>query len=490
MFKLIKNEFAKIFYKKSTYALLIVSLLIGLGLNVIMYFNFSDYYYDGYYGYTFQDDINYLENSSDYDNDPYSEYADSIYRQVSIEMYKFLIDNEYTCEDDFNDKWSYDAAQTIFTTHKYLIETKKNELSGKGKSTQKDVIDIELEQEFYDKEIEAFLDGDYMAFYQAEIDYIKQNPTDDNKQKLKTYTYFIDNEIEPHKDNWQVNAVKNYTESETKYENLQGLLNDSNETLNEETSAAQEAYLINKYRLEHDLQYVSVQDSNNDYDNLYYYESSDFTRSFSDSIFMCIVAIIFVSIIASGIFSSEFSSGTIKFLLINPVKRSKIFWSKYITCISLTIISIIFFFIFQFVTSLIIHGSNGIDGAYIYVAGGTAESISIILYVFIQYMLSIVAAITTVTLAFMISAFARNSSLSIAISLVVLLAGSSISEILAATKQDWGRYLLFSNTNITKIIEGTPTFIGQTLTSVSITLVAYMIIFLLTAYDGFTKRDV
>ena len=65
-----------------------------------------------------------------------------------------------------------------------------------------------------------------------------------------------------------------------------------------------------------------------------------------------------------------------------------------------------------------------------------------------------------------------------------------ITQILAEMGVDGGRYLPFSNTDLASIAAGTPLFPNQTLTFAVVVLLVYMGLFLLIAYDGFTRREV
>ena len=105
-------------------------------------------------------------------------------------------------------------------------------------------------------------------------------------------------------------------------------------------------------------------------------------------------------------------------------------------------------------------------------------------------MLAAVNPLLMMTMAFAISSLFRSSALSIALGLGGLLGGSVITSLLSELGIDWGRYLVFSNTGLSAVAQGSPPFPGQTLTFSIFVLAIYMGLFLLTAYDGFTRREV
>ena len=94
------------------------------------------------------------------------------------------------------------------------------------------------------------------------------------------------------------------------------------------------------------------------------------------------------------------------------------------------------------------------------------------------------------TMAFMISSLLRSSAVSIGIGVAALMGGSMLIQILAMLCCDWGRYILFANTDLNSIAQGNGIFPNQDLTSSIVILAVYMAVFLLTAYDGFTRREV
>ena len=195
-------------------------------------------------------------------------------------------------------------------------------------------------------------------------------------------------------------------------------------------------------------------------------------------------------VIAGGIIANEFSQGTVKFLLINPVRRGKILWSKFLCCLSLLVILFFLLFGLEVVLLGFSYGFSDLAGQYVHVVNGAAAGTPILVYGFQQFLLSGVSPLLMMTMAFAISSLFRSSALSIALGLGGLMGGSMITQILSELGVDGGRYLPFSNTNLSAIAAGTPPFPNQTLTFAVIVLLVYMGLFLLIAYDGFTRREV
>lgn len=252
-----------------------------------------------------------------------------------------------------------------------------------------------------------------------------------------------------------------------------------------ELEDAHNAYLIAQYIEDHQLESSLTFDS-------YGYPVTDsyLIRTLCQAPMLVTLLALVMIVVAGGIIANEFSQGTIKFLLINPVRRGKILWSKYLCCLSL--LAGLFFLLFGLETLFLgfSYGFSAYGGQYVQVINGVATGTPILLYGFQQFLLASVNPLLMMTMAFAISSLFRSSALSIALGLGGLMGGSIITQILSQLGVDGGRYLPFSNTNLADIAAGTPYFPNQSLTFAVVTLIVYMVVFLLIAYDGFTRREV
>lgn len=197
-----------------------------------------------------------------------------------------------------------------------------------------------------------------------------------------------------------------------------------------------------------------------------------------------------IIVIAGASVATEFHQGTIKFLLINPVKRWKILLSKYFTCITIGYIFIIILYVVCIPAIGLLHGFDGLNIPYLYVEDGYVHQMSSFLYVAKQFLFNSIDVVVMASLAFAISSLIRSSALAIGVSVFFMFAGTTITALLSQLGQDWGRYLIFANTDISGIINGNSLFPQHTVGFALIVIVAHMAVFLLTAWDGFTKRNV
>ncbi len=70
---------------------------------------------------------------------------------------------------------------------------------------------------------------------------------------------------------------------------------------------------------------------------------------------------LFTIIVAASIVSSEFKWGTIKLLLIRPISRGKILWTKYVNVLIFSISMLIFSFLINLIIGAILFGINGLS---------------------------------------------------------------------------------------------------------------------------------
>lgn len=208
----------------------------------------------------------------------------------------------------------------------------------------------------------------------------------------------------------------------------------------------------------------------------------------SDMIGLIDIVALFTIIIAAGMVANEFSWGTIKLLLIRPICRVKILMSKYVAVLLFSLLMLALLFVFSFISGAAFFGMGDPSPYLAYVDGEIVEK-SHIVNLIVTFLLSSVGLVMFTTMAFMISAAFRNSSLAIGISIFLLLMGNTITTLLAA-KFDWAKYLLFANTNLLQYFESVPMIEGMTLTFSVIMLLIYFVIFHVISFLVFVKRDI
>ena len=204
---------------------------------------------------------------------------------------------------------------------------------------------------------------------------------------------------------------------------------------------------------------------------------------------LIVLVTIFTVIIAADSIAGEFSTGTIKMLLVRPNSRGKVLLSKYLASLLFSLGMLIFLFAIAYITNGLLYGFDGSILPHLYVSdNGIVHEQAMPLHILFSYGLSSVTLLMTVTLAFTISTVFRSSSLSIGLSMAILFLSDMMIQLLS--RYSWIKYYLFANTNLTDYIEGTPLRSDMTLSFSIMMLVAYFVVLNLMSWGIFSKRDV
>ena len=453
--RLMKNEFIKLSLKLSTWIMIIIVLALCIGYSVLCYaiprYNAGYYTVNSASGY--KSEIEYLE---DVKPDDWKE---------QVENYQFLLDNQ------IYDGWRYGAAQEMFSL--------KTDNADKETAEKIGLIRKAIEN------------NDWKMYYQYRIDENKAIYTDEEEREAQNwgYKYCLDNNIEPIAGEWKTEVIDELAQAKISAYQAENSPIPLKGDAEREYSTLKDRIKVNEYRLENNIEYI-VED-----DGLSALLTGDFTFNIWIMLSMGVQLVstigLIVIIIAGGIVASEFSAGTIKFLLINPVTRGKILVSKYAVVISISFILLLLMYIIFGFMGGILSGFKDIGASNLSVRNGKVVEVSGFLFMAKTYLLASINMIVMATLAFTISSLMRSSAVAIGVSMFAMMGGSLIDTILSqALKVDWGRYLIFSNIDIVNISQGNSLYEGQTLGFAIAVIVVHMVIFLLTAWDGFVRREV
>lgn len=251
----------------------------------------------------------------------------------------------------------------------------------------------------------------------------------------------------------------------------QSFLDDEDMT-EEDKAYFYEQKMLSEYRIEHDL-------------------PSPNAMTFDQFMSAClsigkVFILIFVAVVAAGIVSQEFGTGTIKMLLTRPVARWKILLSKLFTSIIFGLLLYVVTIAFSALVGAILFGTDiTIDLA---VVDGVIEEQSSFENYLKTLGLSFGSFFMSIFFAFMIGSIFGSSSLAVGLTLVITFMGSSVVSFLG--KYEFMKYIWFANDlnqyapySIKNIEDLTLGF------SIGINVV-YAIIFLAVSFIYFMKRDV
>lgn len=181
---------------------------------------------------------------------------------------------------------------------------------------------------------------------------------------------------------------------------------------------------------------------------------------------------------AAGIMSSEFSTGTIKLLLIRPVSRTKILWAKYVVVV-----------LYDIFLTAIYYGLIVIFGMILYPGVSIFNNDKVIILGQASF-LFFLEVLFMITLTYMIAILSHNRSLALGLSMLLYYGNSVIGFFIQS--KPWAKYLFFMNLDLTGYVTQSFSFINlhTTLPFSLCVLGVYFIVFLLVTWYSFVSRDV
>ena len=463
--RLIENEYIKTLKKMSTKIMLIIVLvaviclpILGKVVNKIMFT--PSYEYVNHALINYQEQIEYYKSSKE----PGWE--------IEVEKYQYLLDNKITIIE----MWKFEAVHSYFDL----------------KAMAKDLPDESKNLEPIISAFKACLDsGDYYKYCEAMIlsnEYTLKNQGL-SKEEISVYNweyrYRIDNKINPNSVIWpQEDTVSKLAQIKIELYPVENNLG-TTDLSEKEIANKKDQKAIYEYMLSNNIT-TNTKETLNWYDEQLF----DYWSVLITNVNVVKLVGLLMILIAGGIVSNEFSSGTIKFLLINPTKRWKILMAKYFTVISLGYILVLVVFVVSLLVSGLICGFDNGNALYITAKNGVVTASNPYIHIFCDYLLAGVGTVVTATLAFCISSMVRSTALSVGMGLFIYLAGAAINSIIADLQFSWGRYLIFANLDLSTIINGKSLYFEHSVGTAVAVILIHLFVFLLTAWDGFTKREI
>ncbi len=231
-----------------------------------------------------------------------------------------------------------------------------------------------------------------------------------------------------------------------------------------------EQIALNEYRLAEDIPTTPTFDGN---------------IGFGINLMMFIT--IFSVVVAAGIVSSEFSTGTIKMLLTRPVSRSKILLSKLLTVILFGLALYAVALIGSTLIGILLWGTD--VSRELQMVNGVVEEMEPWKPLFESFTLSFGDFFMSVFFAFMLGSIFRSSSLAVGLTLFISLMSTMI--VMLLSKYSFAKYVWVAHSDLTQHMSGrTPYIEGVTLPFSLAVLAVYAVLFLVGSFLVFNKRDV
>ncbi len=211
-----------------------------------------------------------------------------------------------------------------------------------------------------------------------------------------------------------------------------------------------------------------------------------FVYSCSD---LVVLIVLFMAIFASNIVANEYSQGTIRQLLVKPIKRWKIFTAKYISAVLVSMVLTVILFIVSLALGFILFGKNSNSIYDVVLVNGNIVERNMLTHIFAVAFSKIFTISIVCALAFLISTIVRTTGLAIIASLGIYFAGFVGGIIL--NKYPLYKFFITPNLDLYRYLPGESLpYAGATFTFSIVICIAYLMAFLASGLIVFNKRDV
>ena len=424
MFRLIKNELYKIFHKKFIYVM--IFLIVGLRIfgNIILNVDI-----DSSLSFMYESSATVLEE------DDLSQYSKDTLQYLVADKnlydgYKIIKDNNFK-----SNSWQgYVITDGVINQNIACMN--------ESKYINKDNDIYEECKKELDKNLTYVKDGNWKYFVNLEIDEAKSTKamleeqlelveTEDEKDDIKDQIESANNVITaneyrlkyeiPASYSMKSNLINSYVTNAQMWEQVQhdeSIINKHEDLYNKRL--VEKNYYVSKYQLEEDIipeseGYISSQN----------YLVSAFT---SAGFFM----IILIIVLGSTTVADEFNKGTVKQLLLKPYTRTKILFSKYLSCLIVFLMFIIGSLFVYTIIDGIFFGFNDIFKPIVEYNFHTGKVIEIntFVYCLINFLCVLPHYLILFTVGFLASILLENSVVGIIIPLVLNTFGDLITALI------------------------------------------------------------
>ena len=499
MFNLVRNELTKIFHKKTLYIVLAIFLIlsiIGVFLNnAINNLSFVEVFEDG----MLKEMEEYLKTI-----DKSTEEGKYEYSSVEAEIEYLRLLKRYG-----QDSWQATIIEEQLYDKIMELSYYRNGVYGNKEGNNQEQEDLKKE---YDKIIERLESGNWKAFAQEDLDKIN-NQIKLNKSELKNsadrnMAQNLQQEIElletqKQVKEWRIEKdisygfdEKNMLLEEYEFNKTNVIYSNYNYEINEnnykdKNNDTDYTYAVKKEYQNNLSQYniaqYKIKNSIAEEETVTYYLQHLFESN--GLMFTIIISAIF----AGTIVNEEFNKGTIKLLLVRPYSRRKILFSKLIACFIIVAISIVSIISIQLVILGVAYGFDTIKIPVVLFDYNTNSVITmnVLKYLAINILNILPMIMIYILLSFFIGSALKNSSLAIAVSLLLYMSTSVVESIAQGVQLTWLKYIPIFNWDLTQYLYGKLPLLEGTNIGWSIAMCIDMVLVLLIiTFYNFERRDV
>ena len=474
MIRLIKNEMYKILHKKSTYVVLIITILLMFLVSFIYksdLLNINNYYN------AYEEDL-YASDNFD------SELERKAYNDALNDTKNKL--NKYTKDD-----WQY------YVVYEKYFDISKNYYD--SLYIHKELLNEA--KDLYEKTNESLENDNWKYFVNEDIKNVKD--------ELNTINDTIKNGnlSEEEKNNYNVLVYSKNVELEMLNYRLKENVSYGNFLGNDYLNNA--IYMVNSLSssvANYNLAKTTKEKKNYEddvkkfYEYKYTLETKEDTNNTQDLRFIVMnffdeylfLILVFSIMISGAIVSDEYSKGTIKSLLVTPYKRSSIILAKFITVIIMTILFIFTSFLAQILIGGILLGFSSlkINVAIYNIASQKMVIMNCFKYFLINLGTYLPQIILLSTLAFMASTVLGSTAFAIAITFCGYIGSSIINGIALSFPKKIFNYFVTTCWNFNDYLFGGTSIYNVSLKHSIIVCLIYFILMIIIIFEVFKRKNI
>ncbi|MEG1870991.1 MAG: ABC transporter permease subunit, partial [Peptostreptococcaceae bacterium] len=284
------------------------------------------------------------------------------------------------------------------------------------------------------------------------------------EERFQATKYRYENKILYDNKDWKSNTIKDIANN----------IDQKGERLYSETEFTQynsyqiaNGYTYEDYKKDYEGRITSIEEAialdwyslNNNIPQVDFHED---IRSSVNSTYLIYVSIciLLCIIIGGGIVSSEYSTGTVRLLIIRPVSRWKIIFSKLAAVFTIGYVVLVSAVIVNILTSGILYGFGGLAAKVISYSGGNIVEKNFIMSIIPKLLFSSISLIFMIALAFAISTIIKNTALAVGFTTFAYLGSSPATMVLSSLKMTWIEKTILPYMNLSTFISN-PNYVSS-----------------------------
>ncbi|WP_346939267.1 ABC transporter permease subunit [uncultured Clostridium sp.] len=547
---LIKNELIKQYKKISVKVIVVLILLASIMLPVALNF-LRNRDQEKWYIESYNQDIQWKQTEiTNIDASKKNRDIQKKLYEEDIKMSQTLIDNNVSWDD-----WRQEVASQAATKSKEaaILSGISEGLAGEELFSNIHEFDINIFNEYMNmdkdelqkaidsknkesKELyDSVIKNDYLVYIEKSIksskeeiknrestiktseEEVKKNPDNKNlvaelensklqlkalEERLKATEYRYNNKISYDNKDWKNNTIKDIAYNIDK--KSERLLSETEFTQYNSEKVAK-GYTYEQYKKDYEDKIKSIEqaialDWYSLENNIPQVKLDNDIRDSVDTTYLMYVsiAIILCIIIGGGIVSSEYSTGTVRLLMIRPVSRWKILLSKLISVFIIGYGVLLTTVVLNIISSGIINGFGGLATKVIAFSGDKIVEQNFIISIIPKLLFSSISLIFIIALVFAISTIIKNTALAVGLTTVAYLGSSVATMIMARLGMKWVGKTILPYMNLSTFI--TSSYYVEMFKSEynivlnptmgAIQLLVFATILIIISFLVFEKRDV